>query len=226
MIIFYQRFHVTIKIKIKNKHMNKLYLTLLFGILMLPLSAQFGYGLTATNDLYHRIVNPKDASGLSPSAGSAILNLGAGPKIWFGNPKFSFSLEAQANIGFLTVSSKENKGLGSAYFPIMGKLNFGGISSFDKELKMGFSIGGGVQFSRTELYGVRDNYIDQGVSRKLFMTPIIQAGYGVGISGFTTVGFVRYGWDVNQSANVLHIGLQYDFNRPMLKKISSAESSL
>lgn len=201
-------------------------------ILILTLSqlksfGQFGYGFTAINDLYHRYVNPKVVGdNSSRSSGSAILNLGVGPKIWIGSPKMSFSAEAQAVFGFLGVNSSESKGLGTVAFPIMGKLNFKGLSTFDREGKMGFSIGGGIQYSKTELYGIKDEFRAKGIERDFFLTYIIQAGYGFGLSGFTAHGIVRYGFNPDLEANTLNIGLQYDFNRPMLKKITSPESEL
>lgn len=203
---------------------------LLFSIIVTVVkvsSAQMGYGLTVTNDLYHRLVNPEvEGVSASRSAGSFLLNLGVGPKIWIGGPKFSFSLEAQANIGFFGLSTGDYKGLGTATFPILGKFNFKGLSTFDREGKTGFSIGGGVQYSRTELFGVTKKFADQGVSRTMFPTYIVQAGYGFGISGFTIQAFLRYGMNPDTKANVGHFGIQYDFNVPMLKKIVSPESEL
>jgi hypothetical protein len=188
-------------------------------------NAQFGYGFTASNDLYHRYKNPKNGN-LDPSTGSAILNLGAGPKIWLGNKNVSFSLEGQAVIGFLSLSSKEYKGLGSIAFPLLAKLNFKGLSTFDREGKMGFSIGGGIQYNKTEFFGLTDEFLKKGVMRDFFTTYVVQAGYGFGISGFTAHGIVRYGFNPDDNSNTLNIGLQYDFNRPMLKKITSPESEL
>lgn len=189
------------------------------------LSAQVGYGFTLTNDLYHRYANPSDGIA-SRSAGSAILNLGAGPKIWLGGQNMSLSLEAQACIGFLGLAVKDYKGLGTVSYPIMAKLNFNGLSGLDREGRLGFSVGGGIQYSKTELYGLDDSYASQGVQRKLFKTYIAQLGYGFGISGFGLQGFARYGWNKDSKANTLNIGLQWDFNWKMVKKISSPESSL
>lgn len=188
--------------------------------------AQFGYGFTVSNDLYQRYINPADEIA-SPSAGSAILNLGIGPKIWVGNKNISFSAEGQAVLGFLALSSKDYKGLGSIAFPVMGKLNFKGLSTFDKEGRMGFSIGGGFQQNRTEFFGLSDEFVSKGVTRNYFTTYIIQGGYGFGLSGFTAHGFVRYGFNPDiKNISTLNIGLQFDFNRPMLKKITNPESEL
>jgi hypothetical protein len=188
-------------------------------------NAQFGYGITASNDLYHRYVNPENGT-LDPASGSAILNLGAGPKIWLGNKKMSVSLEGQAVVGFLSLSTKEYKGLGSIAFPLLAKLNFKGLSTFDREGKMGFSIGGGLQYNKTEFFGLTEEFLKKGVVRDFFTTYVIQAGYGFGISGFTAHGIVRYGFNPDDKTNTLNIGLQYDFNAPMLKKITSPESEL
>lgn len=188
--------------------------------------SQLGYGLTATTDIYQRFTNPKENNNYGRSAGSFLLNFGVGPKIWIGGKNLSFSAEAMANIGLFGLGFKDFKGLGMASFPIIGKLNFNGLSGLDKEGKLGFHIGGGIQYSRTELYGLSDKYDDLGVQRKLFKTYIAQVGYGFGISGFALQGFGRYGWNKDSKANIFSIGLQYDFNLPMLKKITSKESSL
>ncbi|MBK8699542.1 MAG: hypothetical protein IPN29_08365 [Saprospiraceae bacterium] len=187
--------------------------------------SQVGYGFTMTNDIYHRYANPKD--GLAyPASGSAILNIGGGPKVWFGGRNLSLSLEGQAVIGFLGLAVKDYKGLGTVSYPLMAKLNFNGLSALDKEGRMGWSVGGGIQYSKTELYGLDDDFEAKGVKRKLFKTYFAQMGYGFGISGFGVQGFARYGWNGDSKANTMAIGLQWDFNMRMLKKITSPESSL
>ncbi len=189
--------------------------------------AQVSLGFTASTDLYQRYVNPsKNNATLSGSAGSTLLNLGVGPKIWAGNKKFSFSLESQGVWGILGLSTGDYKGLGTFSVPVLAKLNFKGLSTYDREGKMGFSIGGGVQWSRTELYGLSDEAKAAGVKREFFKTIVIQAGYGFGLSGFTLHGFARYGFASKDQGSTLNAGLQYDFNPPMIKKISSPESSL
>ncbi|MBK7805224.1 MAG: hypothetical protein IPJ51_02830 [Saprospiraceae bacterium] len=201
-----------------------IFLTLVF---VSGLQAQFGYGFTVSTDVYHRYVNPKvpnDDTGRS--AGSTILNLGIGPKIWLGSKNISFSAETQAIIGFFGLSTSEYKGLGTLAFPLIGKLNFKGLSTFDKEGKMGFSIGGGLQWNKTELFGLSDEFQSKGLKRNLFKTYVLQAGYGFGLSGFTAHGFLRYGFNKAVESSALSIGLQFDFNYPMLKKITSPESEL
>ena len=206
----------------------KLYITIFFvGILSVTyLSAQFGIGLTFNNDIYQRFTNPKDEGDAYRSAGSAILNLAIGPKIWVGGNNVSLSVEGLAGIGLLGLAVKDYKGMGTAYFPIMAKLNFNGLSALDKEGRVGFFIGGGIQYSRTELYGLREKYALQGVSRSLFPTYVAQAGVGFGISGFALAGTLKYGWNQETKANIMAIGLQWDFNIPKLKKIANPSSAL
>lgn len=190
------------------------------------LSGQFGYGLTGTIDLYQRYTNPESELVDNPHAGSALLNLGLGPKVWIGNHRFSVSLESQAVIGFFALSTSEYKGMGSLAIPIMAKLNFKGITGFEKEISQGFNLGGGIQYNRTELYGVTDSFGEKGVRRSFFPTYIAHAGYGFGLSGFTTQGFIRYGYHPDKTQRSLNVGIQFDLNRPMLKKINSPESAL
>lgn len=201
---------------------------IIWGYISTPASSQiqFGYGFTASNDLYQWYKNPdKLPEDESNTAGSAILNLGLGPKLWVGTAKTSFSVESQAVLGILGYSAGAYKGLGMGAIPIIGRLNFKGLSTFDREGKTGFSIGGGIQFNKTEAYGVTDEYAST-VDRKFFRTYVGQVSYGFGISGFTLQGVVRYGYDPDSEARSLNVGLQYDFNRPMLKKITNPESEL
>jgi hypothetical protein len=207
--------------------MNKFLLILLL-IYSSKSSAQFGYGLTVTNDIYHRYTNPPQTGSAKAynSAGSVLLNLGVGPKIWVGGKKMSVSGEAQVVWGMFGLAIKDYKGMGTVAYPLMAKLNFNGLSGLDKEGKVGFSIGGGVQYSRTELYGLRDLYQSRNVARGLYKTYIAQVGYGFGLTGFAVAGFVRYGWNKNTDASILSIGTQWDFNANKLNKIANPESSL
>lgn len=203
----------------------KTLIVVILSFISLQVSAQFGYGFTLTNDLYHRYVNPEDGVA-GRSAGSAILNLGAGPKIWVGGQNMSVSVEAQACIGFLGLALNDYKGMGTLSYPIMAKFNFNGLSALDKEGRMGLSIGGGLQYNRTEWYGLDEEFASKGVSRKLQKTYIAQVGYGFGISGFGLQLYTRYGWNKDTGASGLNIGLQWDFNASLMKKITSPESSL
>lgn len=188
--------------------------------------SQFGIGLTASHDLYHYYQNPDDGLEESTSAGSALLNLGVGPKIWMGGNDFSISLEAQATIGLFGLSVKDYKGLGTTSFPIMAKFNFAGLSGLDKEGKFGWSIGAGIQYTKTELYYLSDSFEEKGGTRDLFKTYIGQVGYGFGMSGFSAHGFVRFGYHPDNGARTLNIGIQYDFNFPKLREITDPESEL
>ena len=96
----------------------------------------------------------------------------------------------------------------------------------DREGKFGFSIGGGIQYFKTELFGLKDTYKELGVVRELQRVYVGQIGYGFGLSGFTAHGFLRYGHHSDTKSNTISIGLQYDFNLPMLKKIADPASAL
>lgn len=188
--------------------------------------SQFGIGLTASNDLYNYFQNPKDDTGQSASAGSALLNLGVGPKIWVGGNDFSISLEAQASWGMFGLSVRDYKGLGIISFPVMAKMNFNGLSALDKEGKFGWSIGAGIQNTRTEWYVVSNDFEAAGGERKFYQNYVGQVGYGFGMSGFTAHGYLRFGYDPDSGATTMNLGVQYDFNLPQLRKISDPESEL
>ena len=207
--------------------MKHLYLVLVFICTTQLLQAQFGYGINITNDLYQRFTNPESENDadIYRSAGSLLLNFGIGPKIWVGAPRFSFSLESSANIGLLGLALKDFKGMGTHHIPVIGRLNFGGLSGLDKEGKFGWSIGGGVQFNKTELYYTSDKY-ETSLDRNYFTTYVGQVAYGFGISGFSIQGVLRVGYNPDTKANSFNFGFQYDFNIPKLKQISNPESEL
>jgi len=187
--------------------------------------AQFGIGFTVSNDLYNRYQNPEDDIAYTGS-GSLLLNMGVGPKIWLGGEDFSISAEAQATIGLFGLAIKDYKGLGNASFPLIGRLNFGGLSALNREGKFGWSIGGGLQFSRTELYYISGGFKEKGGTRDFFKTYIGEVAYGFGLSGFTATGVLRIGYNNATKANTVNFGLQYDFNIPKLKEIANPESAL
>lgn len=201
-------------------------ITAIFFLCLVQSRAQFGYGLSFQNDLYQRLANPESENDIYRAAGSTILNFAVGPKIWVGGRKVSLSVEGLAGVGLLGLAIKDYKGLGTAYFPFTAKLNFNGLSALDREGKMGLFVGGGIQYSRTELYGLNSKYEDLGVERSLFPTYVATAGYGFGISGFAVSGVLKYGWNPDNKANIMSVGIQWDFNAPMLKKIKDKASSL
>ncbi len=186
---------------------------------------QFGIGLTAEWDLYNRYANPDDSLG-GRGNGSALLNLGVGPKLWVGGENFSFSVESLANLGFFGLNLTDYKGLGNFSLPVIAKLNFEGLSGLNKELKLGFGLGGGIQWNRTELYYVTSDFKEKGGERSMFRTYIIQGDVGLGVAGFAGRFFVRYGFNNDLSANSVNIGFQFDFNIPRLKKIDDPASRL
>lgn len=205
--------------------MKQIYYLFLFVFASTSLSAQFGIGFTFGGDLYQRYTNPEDSTGFSRSAGSALLNMQLGPKIWIGGSEASFSLEATTNIGFFAFSLNDRKGVGAVSFPIIARLNFKGLSGLDKEGRFGLSIGGGIQWNKTELYGLRNKYEEQGVTRSIFRTYVGEIAYGFGLSGFSAKLYIRYGRGSNNSDS-FNFGIAYDFNIPQLKKIKSKNDLL
>jgi opacity protein-like surface antigen len=202
--------------------MKKLiWITVLIFLGIYDISAQVAYGLTMKTELYTRYANPSDGIA-SRSAGSALANFGLGPKLWFGGKNFAISPEAAAVISPFALSTGVFKGIGAVSFPLMVKFQFGGLSSF-ADNKFGFALGGGIQYSRTELFGVTNEFEDLGVERNYFRTYIIEADFGFGASGFTIHGLVRYGFDPDTDANTISVGIGYDFNIPRLKERANSE---
>lgn len=205
----------------------KYFVIVVFTLLTFSAHSQVGYGFTVTNDLYQRFQNPEEEDiDAYKGAGSLLLNVGVGPKIWIGAPRFSFSVESTANIGLLGLAVKDFKGLGTHHIPVIGRFNFGGLTGLDREGKFGWSIGGGVQFNKTELYYTTNSYEEDGLDRNYFTTYVGQIAYGFGLSGFAIQGVLRVGYNPDTKANSFNLGLQYDFNIPKLKQISNPESEL
>ena len=178
---------------------------------------QVAWGATVKHDIYNRYANPIDNIA-SRSAGSAILNVGLGPKLWIGEGDFAFSPEISFMFSPFALSVGDYKGLGAISFPILAKFEFLGNSNFNRDGKFGFSLGGGLQYTRTELWYLKNSFSEQGVERGFFRTYVVEADFGYGMSGFNLHLFVRYGWSNDSNANTLNIGMGYDFNIPRLIK--------
>ncbi len=175
------------------------------------LYGQVGIGFVGGNDIYHRYVNPEDDFG-GRSAGNAILNLHFGPKIWIGGENFSVSVETYANWGATSLSLQDYKGLGDLAFPLIAKANFGGNSAFSSEMRGGWSIGGGYQIARTELYGLNSFAREEGVTRDFYPVFVAEISRGYGFGGAVIELFGRYGWDTGSQASTLNIGISYNLN--------------
>ena len=203
--------------------MTRLVGILIFSIcFMCQINAQFGYGISAKTGLYERWSNPEDDIS-SRSAGSALINLGVGPKIWLGSSKFSISAEATANLAPFAFSLSEFKGLGAASFPVIARLNFGGLSGLNKKGTIGISIGGGWQWAKTEVFGLTPKFENQGGVRDFYKSFIGEVAAGFGMSGFTGYLYLRYGKNNELGVKTFNLGIGYDFNVPTLKVFTDPE---
>lgn len=211
--------------------MLRLALVFTFCLSLQLCHSQVGLGITSTFDLYNLYSNPESSQppqvSFSRKNGAALSSLGLGPKFWVGTENFSFSVEALANLSPLGLSIGDFKGIGAVSFPIMGNFNFGGLSSFNKVIKVGYSIGGGIQYNRTELFGLTNSFENQGVSRNYFRTYNIQLAVGGGLNGFTGRFYTRYGFNPSlDGAWNVNIGIQMSLNFSMTKTIHKPESAL
>lgn len=202
--------------------MKHVLLSLLLIFSFIDLSAQFGIGLISRTDLYSRYSNPSDDIA-SSSAGSALLNIGLGPKVWIGSEKFSVSGEGAFVFSPFALSVGDYKGLGAMAFPVLAKLNFVGLSNVNKEGKMGFTIGAGYQWTRTELFGLQSRFEEQGVTRAYFRNLIGEIGYGYGMGGFSFGLHLRYGKDSDLRSNVFSLGLGVNLNSILLKETTDPQ---
>jgi hypothetical protein len=188
----------------------KKFLVLLFVGCMTQASAQVGAGLVMAVDIYQRYVNPvEEGVDAGRSAGAAISSLALGPKIWMGGNNFSFSVEGQAHIAPLAFSVTEYKGLGAVAFPLIGKFNFGAASGFNEDKLLGWSLGGGIQYNRTELFGVSNKYPD--LERSFFPTYVGELAMSLGIAGFDFGFYTRLGFGEDK-ARSFNTGFVLNFN--------------
>ncbi len=200
--------------------MIRLFLTTAFIFLVLSISGaqsrlDYGIGLTMGTDFYQRHVNPgTESSKKRRSSGNILLNPTIGPKFWLGNSVFSFSLESQINFGMTSFDVNEYKGMGALSFPIMGAFNFEGLSGLEALGVFGLSIGGGIQYVRTELYFQPEEH--QSVNRDFFPVYFGQINLGIGYNGIAAYLYVRLGYG-DGKARALHVGLMTDFNLRRVK---------
>lgn len=203
---------------------------LLICILAVGMSAtsygQFNIGIVSGFDIYQRTVNPKNDTPFKRSSGSAILNFSFGPKLWVGGEKFSVSAESYASWGILALNAQEVYGLGALQIPILAKLNFNGLSGFSKKFKSGFSIGGGLQYNRTELYGVSSIYRNQGLERNWFRTYAVELAAGLGFKSFTADFYVRYTNGLDLSGHSISIGINSSRSFIKQKKSKAEQENL
>lgn len=202
--------------------MKQYVMVALFMLSGIGVAAQFGYGLVSRLDLYDRYSNPQDNIA-SAGSGSALINLGLGPKIWVGGESFSVSAEAAFVFSPFALSLGDFKGMGALALPVLIRANIQGLSTMNREGKMGLSIGAGYQWTRTELLGLQNSFEDQGVQRSYFKNLIAEVGYGYGMNGMSFGLFLRYGRDADVKSNVFALGMIVNLNRSLLKITTDPE---
>ncbi|MDX1685138.1 MAG: hypothetical protein R3275_07870 [Saprospiraceae bacterium] len=196
-------------------------LLILLALLIIEISgrAQVGIGITTGIDLY-QFYDKGDPDELvrSSTSGSAITNIILGPKIWIGGPRLSVSLEAPVNWGMFHFDVNEFKGMGALAFPLGAKLNFGATSGFSNVDLVGFSLGGGIQYMNTEIYGTKRSFKDE-IETGYFSTYYGEMAFGMGLAGFDLSLYFRYGRGEAEEMN-LNIGLITNINISHMKRKS------
>ena len=183
-------------------------------------------GYTFGIDLYQRQTLPEGTADpyAGNGTGSAILNLNLGPKIWIGGKNFSFSLEGQASYAPVAFDLDNYRGLGTISFPIMASLNFNGLSTIGKSFGTGFTIGGGIQYTNTDLYFLSEEHKQVPLENRTGYFPSYfgQVGFGGGGAGLAPYLYVRYGQGPDRSS-ILNVGIMVNINRTAianLKKVT------
>ena len=198
--------------------MKKIFLFLLFVFVTSVSIGQVGYGTVGGLDFYQRYENPVDDIAYTGS-GNALLNIVFGPRVWLGGKKLSFSLESQINLGLTSFAIKDYKGIGALGIPVIAKINYKGLSGFYPGFASGFSLGFGIQWSKTELFYLSKDYKDIGVNRKFEKTYVFQIDLGVGSFGKSGYLYTRYGINFENDATVLNVGIVVSINKSFAKGI-------
>lgn len=190
----------------------------IFFVHIAQAQVKMGVGMTMGLDFY-QLYDKGDPEDLveSSTSGNAIANLILGPKVWIGGPRFSVSLEAPLNWGITHFDINEFKGIGALAFPLGAKLNFGAPSGFSNMDLFGFSIGGGIQYMNTEIYGNKKDFKDR-IETGYFSTYYGELAFGMGIAGADVSLYVRYGQGEKETRS-LNVGLVTNFNFSHLSKV-------
>ena len=197
---------------------------ILFSLLFISTTGlcQVGYGVVAGVDIFQHHIRPieRGFSFDSRSTGSVLLNPVLGPKVWIGNRSVSLSVEAQINWGMFALDIQEYKGLGALSFPLLTKLNFGALTGFNDIQIVGWSLGGGFQFTNNEIYYNLKEFEETDLG--YFTTPFVELGFGAGISGADIQLYLRYGRGSNDN-RIFHIGILADLNFSFLSRFENEQ---
>lgn len=162
-------------------------------------SAQVNANLSLGFDFYSYYRNPeKEGQDIGQSSG-AILSPNFAAQIVFGKNNFSFGLEPQVTFSPWALDINQYKGIGAVAFPLLAKFNFGSFSGFSQKI-YGFSIGAGVQYNRTELFGLNHKYAD--VKREFFRTNVLELCLGGGIGGINFAYNFRIGFGADKALSL------------------------
>jgi hypothetical protein len=182
----------------------------ILALITFKLNAQIKIGITYGGDFYQNYKNPKvKGDSLGRSSGNYWLNIAMGPKIWYKGCNYSISLESQANWGITAFDLKENKGMGNLAFPIMVKYNTGLLEGHKFYGLNEYSIGVGIQYNKTEIYGFKDKYKNHH-PRGYFRTYFVDLSmHTLSDSPSLDYLYIRFGLG-EQGALCINIGMMWD----------------
>lgn len=199
---------------------------LLFAIVLICVqesNAQWvSFGNTFGIDFYQFQQNPETHPLGEYRTGSALTNFNWGPKMWLGKGDINMSLEAQVSYAPFAFDINDYKGLGAVSFPLVALFNFNGVSTTTLNAGTGFSIGGGVVFSNTELYFLSDEYsnFERADRQQFFPSYFGEIGLGFGALGFSGILYGRYGKGPDRSM-YMSIGFMINVNSTANKNLTN-----
>ncbi len=188
--------------------MRTIVLYLLFSS-FIPVKSQCKFDILLGTDVYQWYKNPVDPQVTdSPGSAGQIFGINAGFKFSGGGSNIGLAAECGGNFAPLAFDFPRYKGLGAAAYYVLGKINFGALTGFSKDQLFGFSVGAGLQYSRTELFGLIHKY--DYLSRKWFQTYIGEIAVGGGFSQFLIMAYFRLGTS-KEKAWTLQQGVQLSY---------------
>lgn len=165
----------------------------LFAAVSFSSFAQINTSLIIGLELYQRYTNPEDfgPTDNGRSSGAVIPGVPIGLELSYGRGNHGVAVEGGFNLAPWAIDIDHPKGWGALSFPMLFKYNFGALSPTSKTKLWGYALGGGVQYSRTELFGLNSKF--RNLDRKFFSSYIAQLDLGGGIGGFSAYLYLRLG---------------------------------
>ena len=177
-----------------------------------------GYGYVSGRNYYEYYTNPKVEGDTTLRTSGSVAGIFWGTKAWVGTKRYSVSVEGQLNFAPFAFDTQEFKGIGAMSIPFIARFNIGALSGKNMiATGKGFSVGVGVQYSRTELLFTPKEF--KNLERKFYKSYIVEVVFGSGQRRLGHFGyFARYGFspDDFSTASIGFFALTSGFSVPRI----------